>query len=90
MPHGQWALLDSDMLVLIDGQHIWWSLAPLLAAPGALRGPLTAGFVSPIARSLSSRLAVLAPVRLWLSIHSTIDGILMHLMQVRHRFSVRC
>ena len=30
VPRGQWALLDTDLLVLIDrsatGQHVWWSL----------------------------------------------------------------
>ena len=60
MPHGQWALLDADMLVLIDGQHVWWSCTCVWHTP------LTVSVVrfhrevfaphSPLALALSLRL----------------------------------
>ena len=88
MPHGQWALPDSDTLVLIDRSACL--VEPCTCACRTKRSSRSAHgqLREPHRGSLSSRLAVLAPVFIWLSIHSTIGGILMHLMQARHRFSV--
>ena len=61
VPHGQWALLGTDTLVLVDWSACllepctWW-LAHEALAP---HGPLTVFFVSPIVVSL--RRVVLAP-----------------------------
>ena len=33
--HGQWTLLDANMLVSLTGLHVWWSLALVMGTPSA-------------------------------------------------------
>ena len=64
VPRGQWARLDSDTLALVDRSACLGEPC----ASSAPRGSLAAVFVSCFAAFslfLSSRLAVLAPLRFW-------------------------